>query len=203
MNATDERPPTDDWEPVTGRVEIADRIEIADIELAERVTHPTRGRILRRLKRPHSAAELADWLDVPVTRLYHHLKLLESADLIHVAATRKVGAATERRYQASGKSFQIAESILEQSAPAQLAPLLGSLFDLAKLDLVEFVESEELDPPTVEQQLLIGYAQKQLTPPRRAELIARLTTVLKDFEDNAGGEDTETFAVFIAAFPPN
>ncbi len=64
--------PADDdgWAPVDGRTDIEDRREIIDIEMAEHITHPTRGRLLRRLKHPRSAAELAERLAVPVTRLY-------------------------------------------------------------------------------------------------------------------------------------
>jgi DNA-binding transcriptional ArsR family regulator len=191
------------WEPVDGLKAIEEMFDIIDVEMAQQITHPTRGRILRRLKQPHSAAELADRLDVPVTRLYHHIKVLESAELIRVVATRKVGAATERRYQAAARWFRMPEQVIEQADTEQLGGVMGSLFDLAKLDLVEFIERGGLSSSDAEQRLAITFMQIQLTPQRRADLIVRLSDLLKGFGDDAETDDTEPFNVFVAAFPPD
>ena len=51
-----------------------------------------------------SVKELARRLDEPQTKLYRHVKQLEAAGLIHVAATRMVSGILEQRYQASQRS---------------------------------------------------------------------------------------------------
>jgi DNA-binding transcriptional ArsR family regulator len=207
MSEAEERTPTDEWAQVEGGGATEETFEIVDIELAEHVTHPTRGRLLRRLRDPHSAAELAESLDVPVTRLYHHIKQLEAAGLIRVVATRRVGAATERRYQSSAKSFTIPEETIERAEPEQLAGVLGSLFDLAKLELVEFVERGGMSMPALDEQLTIGLMQLRLTPQRRRELVAQLAALLEEFADDSDAEHSDAdsrapFAVFLAALPP-
>lgn len=201
MTPPAQRTTEDTWERVPDSPAIAERFEIVDIAVAEHITHPTRGRLLRRLKTPLSAAELAAQLSVPVTRLYHHIKQLEAAELIHVAATRKVGAATERRYQASARSFQIPDELMERTPPDQLGGVIGSVFDLAKLDLVEFIERGGLETAHVDEQLIISLAQLQLTPARRAELVSGLTALLQEFSDDAT-DGSEPFNVFVAASPP-
>ena len=181
----------------------SDIVDIVDIAIAQHVAHPTRGRLLRRLKQPQSVAELAEWLDVPVTRLYHHVKLLESDGLIQVVATRQVGAATERRYQATAKSYRLPEALIADTEPAQLGQLLGSVFDLAKLDLVDFVERGGLATQDIDQQMVLGLAHIRLTPTRRAELVAALVDVLREYENDPDSDDAEPFATFVAAFAPN
>lgn len=202
MPEAEERTSIEEWVPVEGGGSTEDAFEIVDIELAEHATHPIRGRLLRRMRDPHSAAELAESFDVPVTRLYHHIKQLEAAGLIRVVATRRVGAATERRYQASARSFTIPEETIERAEPEQLAGVLGSLFDLVKLELVEFVEQGGMSMPDLDEQLTIGLMQLRLAPKRRRELVARLNALVEEFAVDEDDDTRAPFAVFLAAFPP-
>ncbi len=110
-------------------------LELEDLDLLAEITHPIRGRIVRNLDSPRSAAELAELLDAPITRLYHHINRLEQAGLIAVQATRRVGAATQHRYQVVAKSFTLASHLYDELDGSELAQALGSLFDVAKIRL--------------------------------------------------------------------
>lgn len=191
------------WTATGAPLSTSDTVDIVDIAVAEHVAHPTRGRLLRRLKQPQSVAELAEWLDVPVTRLYHHVKLLESDDLIRVVATRQVGAATERRYQATAPSYRLPEALIADTEPAQLGQLLGSVFDLAKLDLVDFVERGGMAIPNADHHVVLSLSHMQLTPSRQSELVEALVELVREYSDDPITDETQPFATFVAAFPPD
>jgi DNA-binding transcriptional ArsR family regulator len=88
--------------------------ELADIEVIKALAAPIRLRILHALERSStgeprvmSAKELAEALGEPQTKLYRHLKVLESAGLIEVAATRLVSGILEQRYRVVQRDYSI------------------------------------------------------------------------------------------------
>ena len=67
------------------------RIEVEDTRVLEAFRNPTRVRLLRLLRDPYTVKGLAQRLDVPPTRLYHHVNVLEEVGLIEVVETRPAG----------------------------------------------------------------------------------------------------------------
>jgi DNA-binding transcriptional ArsR family regulator len=185
------------WSSITDD-EPAELFEIDDLGLMDEVTHPMRGKVMRRLKQPHSVAELAELLDVPVTRLYHHINLLEEHGLIRVVATRRVGAATERRYQVTATSFTIAHHLLNDPDSRALAKAMTALFDVAKLGMQNMVEGGGLRNVEQENHSLLSLAEVRLTPERRAELLHRLHGLAKEFTSEDEGEPV---TMFFAVYP--
>lgn len=201
--------PVGDWEPVdeidTGPVE---EFAVADLDRLGDLTHPIRGRLLRRLRDPRTVAELATELGVPVTRLYHHVNRLDELGFIRVVATRRVAARTERRYQVVAKSYTVAKELLQSSDPTELAQALGSLFDAAKFDFQRTVEAgDHIDVDDIDRYSVISLGDLVLTPDRRVELLDRLRALLDDVRSDASnpdsGADPETMrmSLMIAAFP--
>lgn len=198
-----------EWIP-TGAGEPADELAVDDLGLIDEVTHPVRGKLFRRLKTPRSAAELAQLLDVPVTRLYHHLNQLEARGLIRVVATRRAGAVTERRYQVVAKALRLDESVLPGLAPAELARAAGALFDGAKLGLQRAIESGQLTSPAGGEHSLLSFSELTLNSDRQAELIVRLKALIDEFDalgdqdrgdpGGEGGGEGPRFTLFAAAF---
>jgi DNA-binding transcriptional ArsR family regulator len=113
MALDDDTADTDDgWMPVDAVGPQQEQRDLDDLDLVAEMTHPVRGVILRRLKQPRTVAEVADLLDVPITRLYHHVNRLVDAGLVQVVATRQVAAVTERRYQTVADAFGISADLL-------------------------------------------------------------------------------------------
>jgi len=89
------------------------RPQVAEIEVIKALAAPIRLRILYALTRNRSeprvmsAKELAEELGEPQTKLYRHLKVMESAGLIEVAATRLVSGILEQRYRAVERDYVI------------------------------------------------------------------------------------------------
>lgn len=192
------------WEPVPGAGETPDVFELDDLELLGHVTHPMRGAILRRLKEPRTVAQIAESMQVPVTRLYHHVNKLEQLGLIRIVATRQVAAVTERRYQANGRSFRVAKSLFETADDHDLAIALSSLFDVAKVGFQRTVESGRYrDLDHLEDQSTVSLGDLALSPERRAELVHRLTAVVGEFtsDRDLDDPDAEHVTLFVAVYP--
>lgn len=196
----------DDWVDLTDGAPVPDVVELESTDELDELLHRVRGPLLRRLRTPHSAAELAAELDVPVTRLYHHLKVLESSGLIEVVATRRVGAALERRYRAVARAFRVGPDAVRDAR--DLARSLASVLDSTRADLVASVESGAIDAHAASDldgadgaEVAIWSLRLQLGQPDRVELAERMNALLTEFRERST-DDTETdFAVFAIAFP--
>ena len=194
----------DGWSPTADAGELAEMLELSDIATLREVTHPIRGTILRRLRHPHTVAEVAAAMNVPVTRLYHHVNQLVKAGLIRVVATRQVAAVTERRYQVVARSFRLSAEVVEGLDRTELAQAMGSMFDVAKLGLHRFVESTDHDAiPEATERSLLALSELQLTRDELGELIGHLSALCDDFRNRATDPrpGTEPITLVLAAFP--
>src|SRR5271169_1962654 len=63
-----------------------------------------------------SVKELAQHLGEPQTKLYRHVKQLEAAGLIEVAATRMVSGILEQRYRARQRDLRLSEALFRRHA---------------------------------------------------------------------------------------
>lgn len=191
-----------DWEP-TDAGPPADELELTDLELLNDLTHPVRGVIFRRLRQPHSAAELAAELDMPVTRLYHHLNRLEQLGIIHVVATRRVGAALERRYQTTARSLKLSDASIDLHEPREVSQAMGAMYDFAKLRLQREIETGAFHDRENERDTLISFHEMSLTDAQREHLVTRLKDVVDELLelDDATDRGPRRYVVFVAAHP--
>ena len=67
----------------------------------------------------HTVKELAETLNVPATRLYYHMKILEQHGLVEVVERRMVSGIEERRYRAVDDAWAFADSEMTGSAIEQ------------------------------------------------------------------------------------
>jgi DNA-binding transcriptional ArsR family regulator len=96
---------------------------IDDVESLRAMADPTRLAILSALMEPvngelpvMSAKELAAHLGESQTKLYRHIRQLEAAGLIRVAATRLVSGILEQRYQARQRDLSFGSGFLREHA---------------------------------------------------------------------------------------
>jgi DNA-binding transcriptional ArsR family regulator len=185
---------SDGWTDLTDGAPQPDVAELESTDPLEELVHRVRGPLLRRLRSPHSAAELAAELDVPVTRLYHHLKVLEAAGLIDVVATRRVGAALERRYRTVARSFRVGPEAVRDTQ--DLARSLASVMDSTRADLVAAVEAGAAE------DVAVWSLRLRLAEPDRIELVERLDSLLGEFRDRTTeATGTAESALFAISFP--
>ena len=194
---------TEGWETLPGCESPAEQMDLADLDLLAEATHPIRGRILRRLKSPRTVADLADLLDAPITRLYHHVNRLTELRLIRVVAVRRVGAVTERRYQVVAKSFHVDEQLLTSTNRHELSIALSSLFDVAKLGFQRYIEAGGMqNAPLDEERSTLSLGEVRLSDARRRELMAELTELVRRYPSDVDDDDPDGSRVtlFVAAY---
>ena len=178
---------------------------IDDLETLKAIADPTRAAVLELLAEPRSATELAAALDVPRTRLYHHIALLESKGLIEQVAERRVGALTERVYALTAKVFRPSARLMRRGDVQERVDAINTLlFDTTKSDLGRSVASGEirLDEGDEVRQLGLGRSIAHLSREQAAEFIAELEALVARFDDAHGSaEETRPVAFVWALYP--
>ena len=186
---------------------------VSDPETLKALSDPLRLRMLEtmvtRVDQPWSAKELANRLDVPQTRLYHHLELLLERDLVRVAEQRVVSGIIETRYRVAALSFRLDHRLLSGRAELNEAgrEVLHTVFDSARDDVARALqrhfgggsasgEAPELDPnrPIVSRGLAL------LKPERAAEFRERLADLIKEFEPDEESAGAEPWGLLVAFY---
>jgi DNA-binding transcriptional ArsR family regulator len=131
------------WEPAdVRRVETAEEIKA--------MADPLRLRVLQLLmttaERTWSVKEIAAELGQPVTKLYHHVKLLEAAALITDVESRLVSGILEHRYAASQRSLRFDDALMgsPETRPDSIAHV-GLTVDTSRDDLLDYLNRDDAD----------------------------------------------------------
>lgn len=194
--------PAQEWIPVPDAAEQIDEMLLDDLDLIAELTHPLRSRIVHQLRRPHSVAELAEALDVPVTRLYHHIRRLEEIGMISVVATRQAGARTEHRYRNVAVDYRLDDRVMAASDPGTFARTVGSLFDVARTEFQREVEVGALSPDSVHGRAAVVFNEYALDERRRVEFLDRLNSLLEEYKQPDQTVDVDQrWRLFLAGFP--
>src|SRR5688572_2626952 len=89
---------------------------LESLDAIKAVADPLRIRILFETTYfSRTVKELAALLDVPQTRLYYHVKLLERHGLLTVVERRMVSGIEERRYQSPTNGFTISPKLIGEA----------------------------------------------------------------------------------------
>lgn len=189
----------DDWVPLPDAPEMLDEVLLDNVELIGELTHPMRSRILHQLREPMSVAELATELDVPVTRLYHHIKRLEESGFIGVVATRRTAIVTERRYRNLARDFILDSSALAATDPDTLAQAIGSVFDVTRTEFQREVRNGSLIPNDPEGRAAVSFSEFTLSDEHLVGFVSELRQLAEKYSrlDTPGGH---RFRLLIAGF---
>jgi DNA-binding transcriptional ArsR family regulator len=168
--------------------------EIDTVEGLRALADPVRLAILSALNRrapggelPVMAVkELARELGEPQTKLYRHVKQLEAAGLIEVAATRMVSGILEQRYRARQRDLRLSAALFRQHADESEAAI-RSAFDTFLADFFDRARgggwpSEAPDKPV----LLV--LDEQLTPAAAERIQARVLELTKEITEAEAGD---------------
>jgi DNA-binding transcriptional ArsR family regulator len=114
------------------------------------IADPLRVRLLQLLMvaihRTWTVKEIAAELGQPVTKLYHHVKLLEAAGLISDVETRMVSGIVEHRYRANQRSLRFDDSMfLGDEARHDTVQQLSAQIDAVRDDLVDYLYRDNAD----------------------------------------------------------
>jgi predicted ArsR family transcriptional regulator len=139
--------------------------------------------------RTWSVKEIAAELGQPVTKLYHHVKLLHTAGLIADVESRVVSGIVEHRYRASQKGLRFDDALFaspetRHDSIAQVSALLDSTRD----DLLDYLYREDADFDLVN----ISKSTVRLTPEEIATVTATVETLIDSYADTREDPDRAT-----------
>jgi DNA-binding transcriptional ArsR family regulator len=183
------------------------------------IADPVRLRLLELLRQqPRTVTELAELLDVPRTRLYYHVRLLEEHGLITVDDTRIVSGITEKRYRVTAYRFSVAKSLLGATG-SDTSPLdvyLSVVLDEAAAEIRRAIDADLIELEATHEdafrprRLVIGRQWFRFTDAELEEFARRYEDLFSDFAGNAvlghdtvGAGPTEgTLYEFLTSFYP-
>lgn len=187
-------------------------VEIHDLATLELLNDPLRMRILSLTQVPTPVRDVAEALDVPVTRLYYHFNMMEEAGLIEVAETRKVGAMIQKLYRAAGSHYKPGTDLLANiDDPRKFAEVAAAtVLDGARLDaeqgMLEMFEQygPEGLPDEAAKTIAIGRSVFTAPKERIVEHIERLEELVSELQaedDHSTSEDDELYSFTYLVFP--
>jgi DNA-binding IclR family transcriptional regulator len=138
-----------------------------------------------------SVKELAEALHEPQTKLYRHVRMLESAGLIKVAATRLVSGIAEQRYQACQRDLAITAGLMRQHVD-EAEEITRAVFDrfrsgyFAALRAPQPADDDDDIPLGRHAALLAGNGRR--TPAQVAAVRAKLAEAVACFDEGTGEE---------------
>ena len=204
--------PRDDAEPTLyPDLEAEDVRYIRDVETLRAISDATRMRILETMVQRRDPAwsvkELAAALDVPQTRLYHHVELLLERDLIRPVERRVVSGIIETRYNVVATSFQLDRALFAADSDEGLAVLhetLRAVFDTARseLELAIRLRSVDASPDAApDRRLLLSRGLTRMAPDRATELRERLARLLEEYAADDDTADAIGWGLVVALYP--
>jgi DNA-binding transcriptional ArsR family regulator len=160
-----------------------------------------------------SVKELAADLGEPQTKLYRHVKQLESAGLIKAVASRVVSGIVEQRYQACQTDLTLGASLTkteEASAAAEAAVAAGlelyrsRFFAAHRAGRITFPHAHPDDPRS---KVILSLVEVRMTPDRAEAIRQRLRQVLDEVTEAEAearhlDEDLVTVNMLVGFFCP-
>jgi DNA-binding transcriptional ArsR family regulator len=177
--------------------------EIDDIETLKLLANPIAMAVVEFLSRPLSATELARKLEVPRTRLYHHLNRLADRGIIKVAATRKVGAIEERLYQVVARTYRASAKLVGSAEfGEQIELVLTAILDATRSELARALQLgvAKLDQRSGLRSTALGRSRVNLAPEDAHAFVAELEALERRME-KAEVEDGVPYAFVFTMYP--
>lgn len=174
---------------------------IKDIETLKAMAEPTRAAILELLAEPRSVTELAKALEVPRTRLYHHIEILVEKGLVEQVDERQAGALTERIYALTAKTFRASQRLLrEGDTNDRIDAVTTLMLDTTKSDLKRFL-LDALEHGK-ETKLGVGRSIAFLTEEEAERFVSELDALVAAFDEaHAERPDAKPYALTWALYP--
>jgi DNA-binding transcriptional ArsR family regulator len=193
------RPPAEVQAPDAERL-------ISDVETLKAISDPLRIRILETMVTRSDAAwsvkELAAALEVPQTRLYHHVELLVECDLLRSAEQRVVSGIIETRYRLAALSLRLDPHLIGAGGAGESAArdMLATIFDETRRDVERLLADSNLGGEAPVDRPLVSRGVARLTPERARELRDRIVALVEEFDGLSDEPNAKTYRTLIAMY---
>jgi DNA-binding transcriptional ArsR family regulator len=179
---------------------------VSDVETLKALSDPLRLRILETMVTAATSAwsvkELAAALDVPQTRLYHHIELLVERDLLRAAEQRVVSGIIETRYRLAALSLRLDPGLVRGGGAGESAAreMLTAVFDETRGDVVKLLADPNLGDEGSLNRPLVSRGVARLSPERARELRARLVAILDEYDGPSDEATATTYRTLIVMY---
>jgi DNA-binding transcriptional ArsR family regulator len=175
--------------------------EPVDVDSLKAIADPTRIRLgLLMLDAPKTVKELAAALEVPPTRLYYHVRLLERHGYIRVARRRMVSGIEERSYLAVADKWNVGPDVA--ASALQRSGLLRALFSAMRAEMEAVIAHAPPRAPIDDVPLpMLGVSEVVFSTEGLAEFQARLETLIDDFSPERADAEGRRYRLFLAGYP--
>ncbi len=157
---------------------------------------------------PSTVQQVAAQLNVPVTRLYYHVHLLEEHSMIHVVETHPVGGTVEKVYRASARQFIVDKKEISGSG-AKALKHADVLIDFALTETSKAIrKSVKTGVIDLQQQaphpqaLQIRRGSGKISTTQAVQFYKRLETLVNEFTNLEAQEDEQAEYLLAFAFFP-
>lgn len=180
-------------------------IRLEDLKL---LSDPLRAHLVEALiGRALTVKALAARFDLPPTRLYYHINLLEKHGFVQVADTRWVSGILEKHYRATARQYRVDRRPFvdpEGDPEAGLAALLTFALDDTKADITRSARAGRLELAQTAphpRALLLKRGFGRLTPARARRFYKQLTALIEAFTEAPAGPEEDLYALAVAFYP--
>ncbi len=196
--------------PDESRVEtpVEEAFVIDDLETLKVIADPLRKRIMELLEKPGTVKMVAQRLEMPPSKLYYHVNLLEEHGLLRVTDMRLVSGILEKHYQVAARTINVKSGLLSPSVGDEglnmmLAEMLEHTADdiraAARAGVIEF----EADAPK-QRKLFMSRLEVTLTEAQALAFQEQLKALIEGLSDAAADDDdpdVREYMVQISMFP--
>jgi DNA-binding transcriptional ArsR family regulator len=179
MTGMEEQPGVREIDSVEGLRALADPVRLAILSALE--AHVPDGELP-----VMSVKELAQHLGEPQTKLYRHVKQLEAAGLIEVAATRMVSGILEQRYRARQRDLRLSAALFRQHADESEAAI-RSAFDAFLTRVFERARKEDWPSESPDKPVML-VAEERVSLEAAERIRARLVEVTQEIAEAEAGD---------------
>ena len=133
-----------------------------------------------------SVKELAQHLGEPQTKLYRHVKQLEAAGLIEVAATRMVSGILEQRYRARQRDLRLSAALFRRHADETEAAV-RSAFDAFLTGVFDRARKEGWPSDGPDKPVMLVFDDR-VSPEAAERIRARVVDVTREIAEAEPGD---------------
>ena len=186
--------------------EIAEEIIIRDVETMKVIADGLRLQIVKAMQQVTTVKEIAANLNMPPSKLYYHVNMLEKHGLIQVVGVNLESGIVEKQYQVTARRIKMKNPILIGAGLERetAVSLWSNMLDEAQEEFLKAynVQDETVHPPRY------PFATKKdirLTDVQLTEFHAKLDALIKqaDAWTTAAGETGESFGLSIIFYKQN
>ncbi len=149
---------------------------------------------------------LAQALNVPPTRLYHHVDLLLEAGLVHVARQVRRRGVEERVFRAVARQYTLAGNLLalsprDPSGGERVLPLVRSVLGGALDEVVDGIKSGRVEPSKRGKGLVLESRTLRLSTGGFQSLADEFPAWIASFQRRHRSARSAPYRLVFAAFP--